>query len=266
MGRMPPENVTEGTPRGRVPVPSEIAAATRPAQAASAVGRDRHGTGRTVALRAAAQSARVLLCSPIRFYRDGLVGAFGSTHDVLIVGTASRRHECIARSMEHRPDVVLLDMGTPESLMIIRDLVAAAAGLKVVAVAVPEDEPMVIACAKAGVAGYVTREETLDDLTEIVRVVAGGESHCPASLTGFLLRRIAMQADDDAPAETVRLTRREDEVLALIGEGLSNKQIAWRLCIELPTVKNHVHRILEKLAVDGRSEAAAWLHANSVRR
>jgi DNA-binding NarL/FixJ family response regulator len=219
-------------------------------------------------VREASPPVRVLVCSPIPFYREGLADALRALMDVEVVGTASLRQDCIVCSIERGAEVVLLDLATPDSLATIRELVAAMAGVKVVALAVPEEEQTVIACAEAGVAGYVTREETLEGLKATLRVVARDGSDCPPRLAGFLLRKIARQAEVGGAAEpgAVRLTRREDEVLALLSEGLSNKQIARRLCIELPTVKNHVHHILEKLSVRHRGEAVAWLRASAVRR
>jgi DNA-binding NarL/FixJ family response regulator len=206
-------------------------------------------------------AVKVLICSPIRLYRDGLAGALGEAVGVEVVGTASGRRDCVARCGPSGAAVVLLDLATPQSLETIRDLVADVGGIKVVALGVPEEEHAVIACAEAGVAGYVTREETLGGLRETLRVVARHGFECPPRLAGFLLARIAGSAHaTDAHIDRARLTPREREVLALIAQGLSNKQIARRLYIELPTVKNHVHHILDKLSVEHRADAVAWLH------
>jgi len=116
----------------------------------------------------------------------------------------------------------------------------------------------VIACAEAGVSGYVTREASLDELTGVVESVARGESPCSPRISALLLRRVAETAGRRTETDAARrLTRREAEIVGLIDEGLSNKQIAGRLSIELATVKNHVHSILEKLQVERRAEAAA---------
>jgi len=109
-----------------------------------------------------------------------------------------------------------------------------------------------------GIAGFVTSEASVAELVAAIESVARGESLCSPSVVAALLRRLGSLARSWAEADpTQPLTRREREILELIDEGLSNKQIAQRLRIELPTVKNHVHNILGKLGVRRRAEAAA---------
>jgi DNA-binding NarL/FixJ family response regulator len=119
-------------------------------------------------------------------------------------------------------------------------------------------EDQVVACAEAGIAGYVDRDASLRDLVATVRSVARGELLCSPRIAARLMRRVAELADQPRPPQTpAHLTRREREVVALIDEGLSNKEIAQRLNIELPTVKHHVHNVIEKLGVRSRLQAAA---------
>jgi len=158
--------------------------------------------------------------------------------------------------------VVLLDTAIPDNVWIVRALVAAVPGPKVVALAVPEVEREVLACAEAGVAGYVTREGSVEDLVAAVESVARGEMVISPRMAATLLQRVATLALEQSPAAIeARLTTREVEILDLIDQGLSNKEIARRLTIELSTVKNHVHNILEKLNVTRRGEAAARARA-----
>ena len=133
----------------------------------------------------------------------------------------------------------------------------------VVALGVRETEDEVVACAEAGVAGYVTREHTLADLIAALDALARGEAPCPPRAAAMLLRRVSALAAErrPAPSGVDELTNREREILDLICDGLTNKQIGQLLFIELPTVKNHVHNILEKLQVRGRREAAALARA-----
>jgi DNA-binding NarL/FixJ family response regulator len=161
------------------------------------------------------------------------------------------------------PDLALLDMAMPDSIPAATALARAAPGMPIIALAVPDSESHVIACAEAGIVAYVAREATLPDLVRAIEGAARGEAHCSPRVAGSLLRRIGALsrervADD---ADCARLTARELEIVALIDRGLSNKEIARALFIELPTVKNHVHHILEKLGVRRRSEAAARVRA-----
>ena len=115
-----------------------------------------------------------------------------------------------------------------------------------------------LACAEAGVAAFVTRDTSLDGLTATLECVAQGGARCSPRATAALLRRLASLADGRPPATRgAQLTPREREILTLIDQGRSNKQIARQLQIQLATVKNPVHSVLEKLQVERRGAAAA---------
>jgi two-component system nitrate/nitrite response regulator NarL len=155
---------------------------------------------------------------------------------------------------------VLLDTGAADMLDLMRALTTSAPTARVVALALPERASEVIACAEAGASGYVTEDTSLADLVLTIQAVARGELRCSPQIAGTLFRRVAaLAADSRALLPAPMLTAREFEVLSLLDDGLSNKQIAHRLCIELATVKNHVHHILGKLQVNRRGEATAYL-------
>jgi two-component system, NarL family, nitrate/nitrite response regulator NarL len=178
-----------------------------------------------------------------------------------LAGAAADVSRTITDCSRLRPDVVLLDGAGEDGVEAIEALVAAIPEVRVVALGVSESERDIIACAEAGVAGLVSRDASLPDLVATIERVEAGETLCSPRIAAILLRRLAAlaaQRNDDPAAQ---LTVREQEILGLIDEGLSNKQIARRLYIELPTVKNHVHNILEKLHVHRRYEAAARMRA-----
>src|SRR2546421_13075479 len=130
-----------------------------------------------------------------------------------------------------------------------------------------EDHGDVLASAEAGAIAYVPREASLEDLVAVIECAVRGEAVCSPRVAGALLRRIAVLATDGRSDRVpARLTKREREIMGLIDEGLSNKEIAKRLRIEVATVKNHVHNILEKLQVHRRGEAAARVRAALPRR
>jgi two-component system nitrate/nitrite response regulator NarL len=202
---------------------------------------------------------RVFIAAHVRLYREGLAEILAREEGMDVVGTAGERGEIRAQVRALQPDVVLLDPALPESMEAVREL-ADASHRKVVALASLETEPAVIACAEAGVSGYVTRNDSLADLVATIRSVARGDLLCSPRMAGTLLRRVtALAAERSHASAEGRLTSRELQILRLIDEGFANKQIAIRLGIELPTVKNHVHNILEKLGVARRGEAVARL-------
>jgi DNA-binding NarL/FixJ family response regulator len=129
----------------------------------------------------------------------------------------------------------------------------------VVALAITESEAGVLACAETGVAGYVTRDASMDEVVATLLAVARGELACPPAIAASLFRHVGtLSARRGEPAPDV-LTPREREIVELIEQGLSNKEISRRLSIGLSTVKNHVHNLLEKLHVPRRGAAAARL-------
>ena len=203
------------------------------------------------------ESPPVLIVTDIRLFREGLANILRRDRGVRVAATASAA-EALRAVAESRPAVALVDMATADALATIRALVLAAPELKVVALAVPETEGEVIACAEAGISGLVSRDASLDDLIEAIDSVSRGEMVCSPRVAARLLRRVRTLAAEraDEPRDP-HLTAREMQILRLIEEGLSNKEIAQRLCIEVPTVKHHVHNLLEKLGVRRRGEAVA---------
>ena len=201
---------------------------------------------------------RVLILAEIRLDREGLARLLGSDERFDVVGVAASLEEALTALEDVRPDIVLVDMATRGGADAVRALVAAVPRVKVVALALAEVERDVISLAEAGASGYVEREGSMEDLVAVIESVSRGEALCSPGVTATLFRRIAALARERGlePFEG-RLTARELDVLRLIEEGCSNKEIAKALSIELPTVKNHVHNILQKLNVHRRTEAVA---------
>ena len=200
---------------------------------------------------------RVLILSEVGVHREALAKSVPGDGRVEVVAVAADLEEAVAALEDGEPDIVLVDMPTPAGANAVRTLVAAAPEIEVVALAVPDLEPDVIAFAEAGAAGYVAREGSMDDLVAVVDSVARGECLLSPEIAAKVFRRVGTLARERQldPIEG-RLTARELDVLRLIEEGLSNKEIATALSIELPTVKNHVHSVLEKLNVRRRTAAA----------
>jgi DNA-binding NarL/FixJ family response regulator len=178
-----------------------------------------------------------------------------------VIGAAGTLEDTVAFLENARIDVMLFDLGVDPGLVGLRRL-SCYDGLQVLALGVVEREDMVIACAEAGIAGYVTPVSSIAELVHTIRCAARGEFSCPPRIAAGLLRRLAAIAPLAAPVDLPHLTVREREIVRLIEHGLSNKEIGKRLGIQVATVKNHVHSILEKLGVARRADAVATLRSH----
>jgi two-component system nitrate/nitrite response regulator NarL len=164
-----------------------------------------------------------------------------------------------------QPDVIIIDIGAPDSFAVAKSLGISLPTVKIVAFAVNEVDYLVLACAEAGIAGYVGPDGSETDLVAAVEYALRGELYCSPRIAALLFRRVAaLSAQPRKPSEQASLTQREQQILGLVGEGMSNKEIGRALRIGDSTVKNHVHSILEKLEVHRRGEAAAQLRARQL--
>lgn len=201
---------------------------------------------------------RVLIVSDIRLYREGLVRFLSRDGRLEAVGAAGDWPQAERAIADARPEVALVDLGMPDAAAAIRRLLTRFPDTKVVALGLSGDEDEVVDWAEAGIAGYVCRDGTLDDLIGAVGAAVRDELSCSGRLAAALLQRVGSLASRlSTPAGAGQLTAREREVLRCLDRGLTNKQISSRLFIEVTTVKNHVHNILEKLGAQTRGEAAA---------
>jgi DNA-binding NarL/FixJ family response regulator len=206
-------------------------------------------------------AANVLIVTDVRLYRESLERVLGDESRVKVVGAISNQDEVLSAIGACKANIVLIDLAMQESLQLIGHIDASAPSVKIVALGVAEVDSEIIACAEAGVSGYITREGSLGELVQCVEAAARGEPFCSPKVAASLLGRVkdlASQPCDRGSLE--RLTKRETQVLQLIDQGLSNKEIARGLSIEVSTVKNHIHSILDKLKVRRRGQATAWMH------
>ncbi len=155
------------------------------------------------------------------------------------------------------PDLILLNVGTADSATLLQVGVDIGPATKVVVYGLSMDrEPEIIAAAEAGVAGLHLQSESFDHLLRLVRTAGGSQAQCSAEVSAILMRRVYAFASHSNPdSSTESLTNRENEILALLAQGLTNQQIATRLSVTLHTVKNHVHSVLTKLGVGSRADA-----------
>ncbi|HEY4884915.1 MAG TPA: response regulator transcription factor [Myxococcales bacterium] len=203
------------------------------------------------------RAVRVFVVGEVRVYCDGLAHLLSAQPTVQVVGIAAPTRESMQQIASAGPDVVLLDSMTARRGDTVRLISATSSKSHVIAFAVREEEAEVLACAQAGVAGYIACDASSDELAAILRSAGSGEPACSPRLAAILFRQVATLARDHDIPQLPLLTPRQREILELIDSGLMNKEIARALSIELTTVKNHVHHILEKLGVTHRAAAAA---------
>ena len=199
----------------------------------------------------------VYIVGPVRVHREGLARALDGRAELRVLGCAATAAQARGQIETFGPDVVLVDTSSAAGIADACALAAAPSATRIVALAAAEDDHTVVTCAEAGVCAFVGPDGTFDDIVAATTSVVCGEAACPPRVAAALLRHVADTARERTYSEFAPLTSRERQVVALIDEGLSNKEIAARLCIELSTVKNHVHNLLEKLGARGRAEAAA---------
>jgi DNA-binding NarL/FixJ family response regulator len=208
----------------------------------------------------------VFILSDVKLYREGLAWSLSQRPEVEVVAACAPSPDALVQVAKSGATVVLLDFVTPGALNIPKELNRLLPGIKVIAFAVSEIEHELIACAEAGIFGFVTRDGSVDDLVASILNTARGEVVCSARLAGLLFERVAALSEASHELSNhVVLTRREREIAELLDKGLSNKEIARSLRIAAATVKNHVHNILEKLKVTRRGEAAARLRGENAR-
>jgi two-component system, NarL family, nitrate/nitrite response regulator NarL len=207
-------------------------------------------------------AVRVAILSVVRLYAEGLAEYLSSRGDIFVTGIASNSGD-IKKLLESTPvDLILCDTSNRDTAAEVRQLACCFADIRIVAVALAETESEIIAWAEAGISAFVPRDASLAQLYTAIIAAMRGEVCCSPKITGWLLRELRHRSERNQFDE--KLTGREIQILGLISQGLSNKEIARELGISVSTVKNHVHSVLEKLRVQSRSQAAARIRSRDL--
>jgi len=190
--------------------------------------------------------------------RAGLRSMLAGERGLEVVGEATTGREALALCRRLQPDLVLMDVRMPEmdGLAATRAIKAECPRVSVIIVTMHENPDYLFEALKAGAAGYVLKDATQREVVSAVRQVLRGESLLNAEVATRLLRRLAEETQHPEEAPLATLTPREVEVLRLLAQGLTNREIAERLIVSVGTVKVHVERILAKLGVSDRTQAA----------
>jgi len=194
---------------------------------------------------------RVLAADDHPLALAGLGQLLGALDDITLVGAAGSGEEAVRLAAEHEPDVVLMDLEMPgkDGIQTTRELVAQRPATAVVVLTSFSDRERILAALDAGAVGYLLKDVEPEELARAIHAAARGQSPLdPRAARELLAQR----------ASGPELTDREEEVLALLAQGLPNKLIARRLAISERTVKGHLTRIFERIGVTDRTQAALW--------
>lgn len=213
----------------------------------------------------------LVLIDDNRLLREGLAGLIRKQPDFRILAASGDIEEALRKVREAKPRVVLLDFSleSHDSLRVTTTVRQEVPEARVIVMGLLPIQEDVAAFVRAGASGFIMKDASFDDFVRTIRAVADGADVLPPQLTGSLFGQITRQVVSRGRApipEGVRLTERERQVIDLLGEGLSNKEIAARLHVAIHTVKSHVHNVLEKLALHTRLEVAAFSHSRGNRK
>jgi two-component system, NarL family, response regulator DevR len=210
------------------------------------------------------EDIRVFLLDDHEIVRRGIADVLEEQPGIVVVGEAATAGEALRRIPAARPHVAVLDARLPDGsgIDVCRDIRSSAPDVRCLILTSYDDNDALFAAVMAGAAGYLLKEVRGTSLIDAVRQVAAGKSLLDPAVTGRLLTRLREGAPEDA--RLASLTDREREILGLITDGLTNKQIGERLFLAEKTVKNYVSGLLAKLGMQRRTQAAVY--GSEVRR
>ncbi|ETX27494.1 response regulator [Roseivivax isoporae] len=200
---------------------------------------------------------RVVVADDHPLFREGVSRTLQESGRFDVVATAETGRRAVALTAAHRPDLVLLDLSMPDGgLWALREIVASGFAGRVAMLTVAEDDRSIFEALEAGAAGYILKGVGSRELVHILSELAEGRSYVAPSLAARVLARLRAprQVPEASPLDT--LTRREEDILRLVSQGQSNKEVARALDLQEKTVKHYMTTILQKLQVRNRTEAA----------
>ena len=208
----------------------------------------------------AGDRSSVFLLAQNRLLRESLARIMGKKSDVEVVGACAFSPSVLEEIVAAAPDVLLMDSFTSglAHLQFIREVQQAVRDVRVVLIGMDADEQLFLQAVREGASGYVLQDASALEVLAAFRAVVNGEAVCPPQMCGCLFRYVARQSNM-LPNYQVRvslgLTNREQQIMSLIGRGLTNKEIAGQLQLAEQTVRNHVHRIFRKMGAPNRMAA-----------
>ncbi len=205
---------------------------------------------------------RILLIEDNRLLRDGIAAILKKQPDIHVAESAGNGENILELIEKHKPDIVLIDLGlqNQNSLRVVKLIKKKFQLIKIIVMDLVPLQTDVFKLVQAGVSGFMLKNIKAADFLKTIRSVYEGAQVLPSHLTGSLFTQVVENAinstDHSTIFKSIRMTKREKEVIELIADGLTNKEIAQELHISSYTVKSHVHNILEKLAIHTRVQIA----------
>ncbi|HEY6191229.1 MAG TPA: response regulator transcription factor [Bacteroidota bacterium] len=210
---------------------------------------------------------RLLLIDDNRLLRDGIAAMLKGHRDIKVVAASGNGENGILKIHKLKPNVILLDLGlrSQSSLHVVEIVKKEFPHAKVIVMDLAPAQGDILQFVKAGASGFILKDATLDDFLATIRSVAEGEKVLPPVLSGSLFSQIiehAVHGGRKNLNKAIQMTKREREVISLIADGLSNREIGQRLHIATYTIKSHIHNIMEKLALHTRLEVANYSYTD----
>lgn len=210
---------------------------------------------------------RVLIADDQRVVREGLRTLLALLDDVEVVGVAADGEEAVQLALTREPDVVLMDLRMPrcDGVDATRRLQAEAPRVKVLVLTTYADDRSVLEALRAGARGYLTKDAGAEEIQHALRQISMGQAAIDPAVQHHLVSAIAQTPDDRREAALpYGLTAREVEVLTLIAQGLTNKQIAERLVVNQSTVKTHINHLFAKTGIRDRAQAVTYAYQHGL--
>lgn len=210
-----------------------------------------------------AKKIRIVLIEDNRLLREGIATTLKGQADLRVVAALDGNHDSLLRVRKARPHVILMDLGlrNRNGLRFVASITKELPQTKVIGMGLIPTQQDIVEFVEAGAAGFILKDATIRDVLRTIRAVAQGTKILPPLLTESLFTHVVNHALRKVKGElpgAVRMTKREREIIVLIAEGLSNKEIAQRTYISTYTVKSHIHNILEKMSLHSRLQIATY--------
>jgi DNA-binding NarL/FixJ family response regulator len=208
---------------------------------------------------------RIIIIEDNRVLREGLVSLIDREKDMRVVATLGNENDILPLIHRTKPHLILLDLGlwNNERKQVLEKMKNDFPNVQLIGMGLMPSQPDVIESVEAGASGFILKDASTKEFLGTIRSVADGIKVLPPQLLGSLFSHVienALKKGRGKLANAVRMTKREREIITLIADGLSNKEIAGRLNIAIHTVKSHVHNIMEKLALHTRLQIAKFTH------